>query len=66
MTDMTRPGPPWNRPHGFLSDDERKHLETKVRTCTICGLELLKDDDRAPGIRAHLDCMLGLERYADR
>jgi hypothetical protein len=61
MSDMSRPGPPWLRPHGFLSDGERKHLQAKVRTCTICGLELLPGEKRAPSVRAHLDCLLRLE-----
>ena len=50
----------------FLSEDERKHLEAKVRTCSICGLELLPGEKRAPSVRAHLDCLLGLEDVIER
>ena len=64
MSDMTRPGPPWRR-HGFLNDDERKHIEAKLRTCSICGLELLPGEKRAPSIRAHLDCLIDLEEHLD-
>ena len=54
------------RPVGFLSEDERKHLEAKVRTCSICGLELLPGEKRAPSVRAHLDCLLDLEHSIDQ
>ena len=37
-----------------------------MRTCEICGLELLPGEKRAPGAIAHLDCLIDLEHQIDQ
>ena len=71
MSDMTRPGPPWHRPVGFLSPDERRHLQEAVKAnkrfkfCEICGLEMLPGERRDSTRRLHLDCEIDYLEHLD-
>ena len=48
------------------NEEDRRDLEVAMRTCEICGLELLPGEKRAPGAIAHLDCLIDLEHQIDQ